>query len=356
MLDAVVVWDARTGKPARTLARDSGIRGHLAYSPDGSMIAAGVDKGRVVLWEAASGRTLAHWVPHEGEEVESVAFSPDGLALATCSVRDTIRVWEVATGISAWQGVGQAQSTTSLAFLPASRAIVWGSAYGAIMAWDLAVDLPLGRLAGHAEWVTGLVCSPRRDILYSSSLDTTALAWDVSTWRGTAVASLPWPTAEGLQTLWEDLAADQGISGLLASWRLIDHPRRATALLRARLLSAKRPSPAQLAGLIADLEAPRFTARERAGAELDSLGAQAEAALRKGLGGRPSLEARHRIEAAVGRLTRRGARCVRALERIATPEAKALLADLAEGLPEARLTGEAKAALGRLDRRPGPAK
>jgi hypothetical protein len=47
----------------------------------------------------------------------------------------------------------------------------------------------------------------------------------------------------------------------------------------------------------------------------------------------------------------RGLRAVAVLEHIGTPEAKQLLVNLSEGAPEARLTREAKAALGRLVRR-----
>ena len=43
------------------------------------------------------------------------------------------------------------------------------------------------------------------------------------------------------------------------------------------------------------------------------------------------------------------------LERMATPEAKALLESLAQGIREARLTQEAKATLERLARTPGSA-
>ena len=41
-------------------------------------------------------------------------------------------------------------------------------------------------------------------------------------------------------------------------------------------------------------------------------------------------------------------RAIEVLERIATPAARALLADLAKGDPAARLTQEAKGSLGRL--------
>ena len=51
-----------------------------------------------------------------------------------------------------------------------------------------------------------------------------------------------------------------------------------------------------------------------------------------------------------------GLRAVEVLERIGTPEARQVLAKLADGAPEARLTQEAKASLQRLAKRsaPGP--
>ncbi len=49
---------------------------------------------------------------------------------------------------------------------------------------------------------------------------------------------------------------------------------------------------------------------------------------------------------------RRAVRAVQALEHAGTPDARRLLATLAGGIPEARLTREAKAALARLARRP----
>jgi len=47
----------------------------------------------------------------------------------------------------------------------------------------------------------------------------------------------------------------------------------------------------------------------------------------------------------------RNSRAIWVLERIGTPEARAVLEDLAKGAPEARQTQEAKAALDWLDKR-----
>ena len=82
----------------------------------------------------------------------------------------------------------------------------------------------------------------------------------------------------------------------------------------------------------------------------------AEGALRRGLARAPSLEAQRRIETLLegaGTLTGnpdylRQLRMVETMEIIGGPEARRLLERLASGFPEARLTREAKATLGRM--------
>jgi hypothetical protein len=110
--------------------------------------------------------------------------------------------------------------------------------------------------------------------------------------------------------------------------------------------------------LLADLDSDDFPVRERASAALAALGEAAEPALRKALEGEPSPEVRRRVEALMQKLhsrslsaeEARALRAVEALEYCETPEARRLLQALGTGAPEARLTREARAALGRLSR------
>jgi hypothetical protein len=111
--------------------------------------------------------------------------------------------------------------------------------------------------------------------------------------------------------------------------------------------------------LIADLDAPQFDRREKATARLLELGEDAHAVLRATLNGRVSQEVRRRIEGLMANPllvrmpeARRRVRVVRLLEMIGNAEAQRLLERLASGASEARPTREAKAALGRLERRP----
>src|SRR5262249_4712608 len=103
-----------------------------------------------------------------------------------------------------------------------------------------------------------------------------------------------------------------------------------------------------------------FTARNKATAELEKLADLAEPALRKVLAGQPPLEVRRRAALLLARLQEpitsaellRSLRALEVLEHLGTKPARELLATLAEGGPEARLTQEAQAAMKRLAKRP----
>lgn len=76
-------------------ARDIGCITALEYSPDGSMLAVGTQKGMVVFLDRA-GSVIHSFKAHE-EWVEAIAFRPDGNAFLTSSwsgdVNDLIKLW-----------------------------------------------------------------------------------------------------------------------------------------------------------------------------------------------------------------------------------------------------------------------
>ena len=66
----------------------------LAFSPDGRLLAAGSEDGKMILWDTKTGKSLASWNGHQGA-VTTLAFSPDGSALASAGWDKSIRLWEV---------------------------------------------------------------------------------------------------------------------------------------------------------------------------------------------------------------------------------------------------------------------
>src|SRR5262249_30750755 len=119
----------------------------------------------------------------------------------------------------------------------------------------------------------------------------------------------------------------------------------------------------RLAALIADLDSDEFTMREKAVRELEEFGEAAASACHGALKNNLSAETRRRLEAIVEKQSQelhdprgdslRVLRALEVLELTGSRKALPVLEALAKGIPEARLTREAKATRDRMARRGG---
>lgn len=71
----------------------------VTFSPDGSLIAIGLDHGNVKIWNTADG-SLAQTLTGHVYSVRIVAFSPDGKWIASGASDNTARIWQVTTGMA----------------------------------------------------------------------------------------------------------------------------------------------------------------------------------------------------------------------------------------------------------------
>jgi WD40 repeat protein len=340
----------------------------LTYSADGRSLAVGWEHA-VRVWRLDTGLSLR---PFEREPAEdeglrggAVAFSPDGRTLATVGLDGAIRLWEVSTGRLRWRTAHEATRVfcPALRFSPDGRvlAVPTGRPRNCAHVFDLATGQEGKTPGGHAGELTCLAFSPDGTRLASGSEDASVLLWDVRKLLGPAPPAPAAPTAADLDAWWRDLASADGRRAYKAVWRLAAAPAQSVPLLRERLRPAAPVDGKRVERLIADLDADEFAAREAASRELEALGQRAESALRRALARPESFEAKRRAERLLGPLEagRQAAEHLRellaleVLETAATPEARELLRALAKGAPDAALTLEAAAALGRLGRRSG---
>jgi dipeptidyl aminopeptidase/acylaminoacyl peptidase len=185
------LWDAATGRVLRPLGRHTGDVWAVAFSPDGRILASASFDGTVKLWEAGTGRLVATLRGHE-DFVRAVAFSPDGRILASGSKDHTIILWEVATGKKLRTLRGHTDWLNSLAFSPDGKLLASGSLdrgfHDTVKLWEVATGRELRTLWGHTKHVWSVAFSPDGQLLASASSDGTVKLWDVST--GEAVRTL----------------------------------------------------------------------------------------------------------------------------------------------------------------------
>lgn len=369
--DNVSLWDVGKGKEIRKWHAQSGednvvfIGGNLSrgigFSPDGKLLATVERKNNnessVCLWDTTSGKLARKFAAEDPErQVLRVLFSPDGRTVATMG-RATITLWSASTGkqVARIEGLGINHpqgmvNMESMAFSPDGKFLVAPGQNSQLGVWETATGQEVRKFETKQGWIGSVAFAADGRTLASGGLDTTVLLWDLM-----GVSQPRELAAKELEESWAALTGEAG-PAYKALWALAGSPQSAVPYLREQVRPVVPLDPQRVARLIADLDSNQFGARQSAGDELEKFGELAEESLNKVLMGKPSLEVRQRVEAILqkmpaGQMTReqlRTVRAVTALERIGTPEARQLLEQVGQGVPRARLTQEAKAAVERL--------
>jgi WD40 repeat protein len=138
---AVRIWDATTGRSVATLRSHRDVVWSVAFSPDGRHLASGggnflrdQDYG-VRLWDLLERKEVARFSGH-GDPIKSVAFSPDGTRLASGSMDRTVKLWDLATRSKAFTLSGHTGSVNCVAFSPDGTRLASASENGVVKVWS----------------------------------------------------------------------------------------------------------------------------------------------------------------------------------------------------------------------------
>jgi len=174
----VTLWSVADGAARRTATAPAGLTS-IAFSPDGLHLAVGSYDRTVRIW-SVPGLALEKALEGHAGTVWSVAFSPDGTTLASSGEDKTIRLWRVADGTTLRTLSGHALNVWSVAFSPDGAWLASGSFDHTAKLWRVADGSLARTLSGHEQAIVELAFSPDSTLLATGSDDSTVRLWNVS--------------------------------------------------------------------------------------------------------------------------------------------------------------------------------
>jgi WD40 repeat protein len=151
---SVILWDLKTrqqiGEPLRGHS-DVGVN-TIAFSPDGRILASGGWEGAVILWDPQSRQPIGEPLGRHLSGVSSaecyyrsggscqrphIAFSPDGRILASEDGDGSVTLWDPQRHQQIGKPLrGHGSRVLSMAFSPDSKILALGSGDGTVILWD----------------------------------------------------------------------------------------------------------------------------------------------------------------------------------------------------------------------------
>lgn len=142
---------------------DSGVRWTQALSPAHDLMAYGTGH-HVALEDLSDGHMLA-LLRGRGEWIRSVAFSWDGSLLAAGDVAGGIQIWNVSSAEEIASFVGHASRVRALEFSPDGQLLATGCWEGKVHVWDLATQTRVASLHQSTSRIRALRFSPDGTLL-----------------------------------------------------------------------------------------------------------------------------------------------------------------------------------------------
>ncbi len=193
--DAVKVWDVAARRESATFPSDGSDFGGLAFSTDGTTLAANRSAAGAVAWDLATGRERAAYsYPSAGigrpadpnSTGWGIAYSPDGRTLAGgggySGEQGFVTLWDVATGAGIELGP-YPRPVTTVAFRPDGMTLASGSMGGAIDLWDVPSRTRRRRIEAGRSYLAPVCFSPDGRTLAAATDDRWVRLWDVDSGR-----------------------------------------------------------------------------------------------------------------------------------------------------------------------------
>ncbi|MCC6152675.1 MAG: hypothetical protein IT367_02905, partial [Candidatus Hydrogenedentes bacterium] len=183
--------EVSTVDPAAGIATPKGkLEGHaemvraLAFSPDGSVLAAGGGKpgrsGEIKLWRT-SDMTLIKTIEGHKDNVLALAFSPDGKQIVSASYDKNLIIWDVETGNPVHTLANHVDAVYCVAWSPDGKHIASGAGDRTVKLWQPSDGKLLITISDSLDAVLAVAFSPDGKTLAGAGADKVIRLWEMGT-------------------------------------------------------------------------------------------------------------------------------------------------------------------------------
>ena len=151
--EGVEVWDLASFRQLAGIAAGGAAVRALCFAAHSHLLAAGLDDGSLILWNAGQpANEASRRMAHAGSVV-ALAFSPDGKTLASAGEDGILRLWNADRGEQLASFPQQAEGISSVAFRPDGRTLAVLSRAGVVSLWQAATEEDAGKASAESKKV-----------------------------------------------------------------------------------------------------------------------------------------------------------------------------------------------------------
>lgn len=175
----VNIWDASSGDPTLTCKGHTGAVYTVAWSTQGEQIASAGEDGMVKIWHTNAQHALLTYTGHKGF-VYAVAWSANDERIASAGAGHVVNLWKPATGHTYLTYKGHKAAVRTLTWSPQGNRIASGGEDHLVKIWAVSSGHTYFTCKGHTNTVYSMAWSPDDNRLATGGGDATLRIWDTA--------------------------------------------------------------------------------------------------------------------------------------------------------------------------------
>lgn len=178
----ITVWGVQSGHALGTLTGHTETVSSLLFEPDGNTLLSGSLDGSIIRWDLENMKPLATLMKGYGAAISSIVSTPDDQLRALALDKERVILLDLHGDPPLGRRIHATDSNSSnVAFSPDGRLLASAGEFGSVALWDVATGQMSGDpLSGHERQVSSVAFAPDGKILVSGSMDGSVIFWDVS--------------------------------------------------------------------------------------------------------------------------------------------------------------------------------